>query len=111
MVMSMRRAARVGMLVRMEILVVPVHIEFYATDARLLASRDMDVPAVELEFFQFVFERMSTQAQVDHRAEKHVAADAAEDVEVKRFHWSCDLEVLGLDPPPAAASSLIWLAA
>jgi hypothetical protein len=60
----------------MDILMVPVDIELHAADARLLAPRDMDVPAVKLEFFQFVFERLSVKAQVDHRAEKHVAADA-----------------------------------
>ena len=70
----------------MDIRMAQVDIKLYAADARLLASRDMDVPAVKIEFFQFVFERLSVKAQVDHRAEKHVATDAAEDVEVKRFH-------------------------
>jgi hypothetical protein len=50
---------------------------------------------------------MNVNAQVDHRAEKHVAADAAKEVEVKRFHRSFGREVLDRDPPPAAASSLI----
>ena len=84
--MSVRRAVRVCVVVRMDILLVPVNIELHAADARLLTSRNMDVPAVKLEFFQFAFERMNVNAQVDHRAEKHVATDAAKDVEVKHFH-------------------------
>jgi len=109
--MSVCRSTLVCVLVRMDILMVPVDIELHAADARLLASRDMDVPAVKIEFFQFVFERLSVKTQIDHRAEKHVAANAAEDVEIKRFHWNFEREVLDRDPPLAAASSLIWLAA
>ena len=109
--MSMHRAARMCVFVRMDILVVPVDIELYAADAGLLTSLDMDVPAVQLELFQFVFERRRVKAQVDHRAKKHIATDAAENIEVKRFHRSFELEVLDRDPSLAAASSLIWLAA
>ena len=109
--MSVCRSSRMCVLVRMGILTGPVDIELHAADARLLASRDMDVPAVKIEFFQLVFERLSVKTQVDHRAKKHVATDAAENVEVKRFHRGFELEGLDRDPSLAAASSLIWLAA
>jgi hypothetical protein len=44
---------------------------------------------------------MGIHAQIDHRANEHIAAEAAEDVEVKCFH---------LEREPAARA-LIWLAA
>ena len=54
--------------------------------------------SVQLELFQFVGELVRGNSKVKHRTDEHVAADAAEDVEVKRFHL-------------VAASALIWLAA
>jgi hypothetical protein len=44
------------------------------------------VIAVEVELFQFVLELVRINAEIEHRADKHISADAAEDVEVEGFH-------------------------
>jgi hypothetical protein len=79
------------MLVGMAVLVVvamrPMDIEFHAPDRGLRAAMEVQVPVlVERELAKLGFELPRVHAEVDHRAEKHVAADAAEDVEVKGFH-------------------------
>ena len=74
-----------------------VDIDFDAGDAAFFLLVDMQVVAIEIQFAEFATELLGTHAQVDERAEEHVATDAAEDVEVESFHgW---------------AKRLIWLAA
>jgi hypothetical protein len=69
----------------------PVDIKLHAVDGRLVRAVDVQVPVlVEREFAELCFELPGVHAEVDHRAEKHVAADAAEDVEVKGFHGMTD---------------------
>ena len=63
-----------------------------------LIGKQMITPDAQL--FQFTFKLSGFHAQVEQRANQHVAADAAEDVEVKGFHLFTH-----------SASSLIWLAA
>jgi len=70
------------------VLVVAGHmdIELHSLDIRLLLPRGMQVVFVEPELGQFVFEPLEIDSQVNHCAQEHVAADAAECVQVKRFH-------------------------
>jgi hypothetical protein len=77
-----------GMFVRvvMIVIVFDVHIELHAVDPGLLPAGNVEVITVEPEFLQFLLELADLDAQVDQRAEEHVAADAAEQVEIKRFH-------------------------
>ena len=94
-----------GMRVRMcgavvvRVFVGEVDIELYAFDACLVLTRDVQVVTVQFELLQFVRELVCIHAQIDQCADKHIAADAAENVQVERLH--CGL----------SARELIWLAA
>jgi hypothetical protein len=72
-------------------------IKLHAGDAGFLFARDVEVIAAEFQFLQLTFQLAGIRAEVNQRADEHVAADAAENVEVKRFHFS--------------TNALIWLAA
>ena len=84
MSVAVRRAVRMGLLV--DRVGRETHIKLDSGDVRLLSARDAQAPAVELELFQFALQSVSIDAKVNHRADEHVAADAAEDVEIKRGH-------------------------
>jgi hypothetical protein len=90
---------RMGMHMFMLMLVRHMHIKFRPRNGSPLLARDMQVVTIEAQLFQFVFEGVRIDPQVQHGADKHVTADATEDVQVKSFHDDC------------AASALIWLAA
>src|SRR5436190_18680169 len=81
-------------------IVFDVHVEPGPVDARLLSARGVDMEFVEAKFFQFVLQLAQVHAEVKHRADKHVAADPAEHIQVKRLHSNSP-----------ATSALIWLAA
>ncbi len=49
-------------------------------------ARGVQVITLEMKFSQFMFQLMKIEAEIDHGAEKHIAAHAAENVEVKSFH-------------------------
>jgi hypothetical protein len=68
-------------------------IQFHAFDAGFLLARDVQVIAVELQFLQLALQFAGVHAKVQQRADEHIAADAAENVEVKRSH-GCDASAL-----------------
>ena len=78
----------VVIVVMIVMLVRQMHVELHAFDAGLVLARNVQVIAVELELPEFALQPARVHAQINQRADEHVAADAAEDVEVKRFHWS-----------------------
>lgn len=78
-----------------------MHIEFCPGDRAFLIAPHMQVIALEAELAQFALELLRVDAEVNQRTDEHVAAEAAEDIEVKCFHVDID----------SAASELIWLAA
>ena len=43
--------------------------------------------AVELELFQLTFKAARIHANVEQRADKHIASDAADQVEIECFHF------------------------
>ena len=63
-------------------------IELHAVDAGFLFARDVKMIAVELQLLQLALQLARVRAQVNQRADEHVAADAAENVEIKCFHFS-----------------------
>jgi len=63
-----------------------VHIEFDAGDGRFLLARNVQVIAGELELFQFAFKPARVHAEIQQRANKHVAGYAADEVEVESLH-------------------------
>ena len=106
MPMRMRVGVIVFLLVFVRVGVVPMfvrmNVELDPFNARLLFARGMDVIFVETELRQFAVQLLERHAQIEQRADEHIAADSAEDIEIKSFHlagavWS--------------ASVLIWLAA
>ena len=64
-----------------------MHVELHAFDGGLVPARDVEVIAIKLELFQFASEPVRVHAQVNQRADEHVATDATEDIEVKCFHF------------------------
>src|ERR1051325_7881737 len=62
------------------------HIELNTVNIRFVCTRHMELPAGEFEFSEFTLQRASIHTHINHRADEHVAADAAEDVEIKRVH-------------------------
>jgi len=76
------------MLVVMVVFVRKMNIKFDAGDALAFILADVQMKAVQLELLQFVRQFVGIYAEVEQGADEHVAADAAEDVEVKRFHFS-----------------------
>jgi len=80
---------RVGVAMTMALIMLFVHdmnIELHARDARFLAARNVQVVTVKREFGQFAFQAPSIETQINQRSKEHVAADAAENVEVEGFH-------------------------
>jgi hypothetical protein len=80
-----------------------VNIKFDAFDLATFGAMRVEVVAVQGKFGEFFFELVKVNAQINHGANEHVAADAAENIEVKSFQFD------GLRAEEA--SSLIWLAA
>ena len=74
------------MIVIVMMIVFEVHVELRALNVGLFATRGVDVKFVEMQFFQFVLQSPKVDPEVEHRADKHIAADAAEHVEIKRLH-------------------------
>src|SRR6266568_6799893 len=67
-----------------------VNIELDALDAGLVPARDMQVIALQPQLFQLLFQPIGCDTQVEQRPDKHIAADAAEDVQIQCFHgWLC----------------------
>src|SRR5438093_2743769 len=78
-VLLMRMVCRVALVIEVDIELRPGH------RATLLA-RSVQVVDLEPKFFQLVLQGVQVDTQVEHRAQEHVAADAAEQVEVEGFH-------------------------
>lgn len=64
-----------------------MHVKLHPFDGGLVLARDVEMVAVELELAEFAFEFVRVHAQINQRANEHVAADAAENVEIKGFHF------------------------
>jgi hypothetical protein len=61
-------------------------IELDAADAGFLAARDVEMPAVQPQFLQFPLDPRGIHAQINERADEHIAADAAENIQIQGFH-------------------------
>ena len=63
-----------------------VDVKFHAVDVCLGLAGDMQFVAIKIQLGQLSLEFGGVHAKVDHRTEKHVAADAAKNIEIKRAH-------------------------
>ena len=68
------------------VIVREVHIKFHAADASLVTTRKMQVIAIEVELGQFAFQLGCIDAQIHQRANKHIAADTAKEVQIQGVH-------------------------
>lgn len=73
-------------IVIMVVMLVQVNIELKAVNVGFLSWLDMQMIAIELQLFQFTIKLRRLHADIEQRANKHVATDAAENIEIKRFH-------------------------
>jgi hypothetical protein len=83
----------------MRMFVLKMNVELGAGDLGLLPAVGVEMVACDLQFPELAFEGLALEAEVEHRPQKHVAADSTENVQVKSFHFV------------SAPSALIWLAA
>ena len=84
-VMIMMCVMRMSVFVAVVMFVGQMNVEFRSGNSRFFLARDVQVITIEAQFLQFMLELMRVHAQVQQRAEEHIAADAAEDIEVKEF--------------------------
>ena len=100
-----------------------VDIEFDSFDGRFLSAGNVQMVPIKLQLLQFVLQVVRINAQIEQRANEHVAADPAENIQIQGLHL-CDgarLVLVGrcrfcgsklhLFTATRCASSLIWLAA
>ena len=82
-------AVRVLMLVcvGVRMTLIEMHVELGASDAAALLSRNVKVIIRQTEFRQLSLKRLEVESEVEHRADEHVAADTAENVQVKSDHF------------------------
>ncbi len=72
----------------MVMIVGQVNIELCPGNVRTLGASGVEVVTGDTEFFQFVFQLMKIHAEVEQCANKHVATDAAENIEINCFHFN-----------------------
>ena len=82
MIMVMVMIIRMGM----AMIVGQMNIEFYSGNSRFFLARNVEVITIKPQFLQLMFEAMRVDAEIQQRSQKHIATDAAEDIEVKDFH-------------------------
>jgi hypothetical protein len=75
-----------GMGVFMFVLVCEMDVKLRAGNGSSFLPRHVQMIFVQTKFLQLMLERVRIHAEIQHRADEHVTADAAEDVEVKSFH-------------------------
>ena len=90
MLYSVRMGVLVLFVIRVTVLmivsVLQMHIELHAFDLGFLLASRMQMVAIELQFPEFVLKLVKINAKVEQRTDKHVAADATENIEIKCFH-------------------------
>ena len=63
-----------------------VDVEFHALDVLPLRAVVVHVEVADVQLAQLPFERTGFHAEINERADHHVAADAGDAVEVECFH-------------------------
>ena len=69
-----------------------VDVKFHALDLLPLRAVIVHVEVAEVQLAQFPFERAGFHAEINERADHHVAADAGDAVEEKGFHGKLRVE-------------------
>ena len=63
-----------------------MHVELRARNRPAFLPRDVQMIFAQPQLLQLALELRRVHAQIEQRTDEHVAADAAKDVEVERFH-------------------------
>src|ERR1051326_48818 len=100
--MGMGMGHTMSMGVFVAVLMSEMNIKFYSFNGSLVRASDVQMVPVQFQLLQFPFQFVWIDPEINERADEHVAADAAENIQVQCFH---------LFPLCACANSLIWLAA
>jgi hypothetical protein len=82
---------RFSMIVVSEVVIVIVgkmNIKFHPVDISLLLGVRVKVITLKTQFGDLAFDVLQVDAEIDHRPEKHIAADAAKNIEIENFHES-----------------------
>lgn len=98
-----------AMTVVMVMMLVQMNIELDAGNLCFLTTRNMQVILADTELLQFLFQFGRLDAEVNHRADEHIAADATEYVEIQGFHLHLRLSafICGQNLSYAATNALI----
>ena len=84
------------------IVIVGVDVELHPFDAGFLFTGSVQMKIVQVQFGQFALELIERHPQVQQRADEHIAADSAENIQIQSLHFTF---------AQSAARALIWLAA
>ena len=63
-----------------------MHIKLHPINGAFLPAIGTECVALQFELLQLCIQRIEIHAQIDHGSQKHVATDAAKNIEVKGFH-------------------------
>ena len=63
-----------------------MHIKFYPINGTLLPAIGAKCVAIELEFLELCFQRIKVHAKIDHGPQKHIATNAAKNIEIQGLH-------------------------
>ncbi len=70
----------------MVVIMFQMHVELGSGDGRFIAALNVQVITADPKLRQFVLQRMEIDAEIEQGTKEHVAADAAEYIEVKCAH-------------------------
>ena len=86
MMMAVPVIVRMTFLVLTIVLLFKMHVELRPGDVRTLLPRDVEMVFIKAELRELALELFEVHTEIEQRADEHVAADAAEDVEIERVH-------------------------
>ena len=91
----------VGMRMFMVVIAGKVNVELHSFNAGFVAAGHVQMIAFERQLFQFARQLIGIHAEIDQCADEHIAADAAENIQIQGLH-KVRLFVYGVINPCAA---------
>src|SRR6185503_20083542 len=67
--------------------ILDMHVELRSGNATPLLPRNVEVICVQLQLLQRMFQFVSIHPKVDQCTDEHIAADTAENIQIKRLHF------------------------
>lgn len=72
--------------VRVRMVVAQMNIKLRPFYLEALRTRGMQMVSVQAQLGQLALQVIQPHPKIEHRADKHIAAQAAENIQIKRFH-------------------------